>query len=105
MLAAGIGGGNLLGIPEVVVGIDVVEEQNARLGKIIGRPHDGVPERARRLALIDPQPIFTTMGSSLYLCIAGAGDMEQLPFGIVPDRLHEGVAHADRDIEIVPAAF
>ena len=44
------------------------------------------------------------MGAGRDQVLARHGAVHQLPLGVVDDRLHEGVRHADRDVEVVPAA-
>ena len=108
LLAAGVGGRNLLGIPKVVVLIDIVQKQNARFGKVIGRAHDGIPQLARRQALVHPHTVFAgfpEVCARLNLRLARCGGVHQLPGRIVLDGLHKGAANSYRDIEIVPASL
>ena len=53
LLATGVGGGNGLAIVQVVGGIDAVDKDHARLGVVIGRLHDLVPQVPRLHGLID----------------------------------------------------
>ena len=46
LLAAGIGGADLFAIGEIVQRIDTVDEDHARLGRIVGRTHEPLPQRS-----------------------------------------------------------
>ncbi len=50
---AGIGGANIFGPPIVVHFVDFIDEDEARLGKVVGRGHDHIPHSARRQGLVD----------------------------------------------------
>ena len=47
LFAARIGGVNVLAIGEVVLVVDAVDEDDARLGELVGRAHDALPQIAR----------------------------------------------------------
>ena len=81
MFATRIRCANCFAIAEVVLAIDAVDEDHARLGVIIGRAHDAVPERAGRERLID-------LSREL-----------QRPVAICSHRIHEGVAREHGEIE------
>lgn len=53
-LAARIVGADLLEVAEVVPGIHAIDKDHPRLGVVICRAHDAVPQPARRNATIDP---------------------------------------------------
>ena len=99
----GVGRGDGLAVAQVVVGVDVVQEQDARLGEVVGRLHHGVPELARRQGLVDPEAVFAPVGAGGQQGFARHGAVHQMPVGISDHGLHEGVRHADRDVEVVPA--
>ena len=103
LFATGVSGLDLLGVVEVVVAPDLVEEQDARLGKVVGRGHDGVPQLARRHLAVHPLAVGALVGTLGLDLLARFGLVHQLPIGARGDRLHEGVGHADRDVEVVPA--
>ena len=88
---------------QVVVAVDLIQEQDARLGKVIGRLHDGVPQLARRHFAEDPQPVAALVSALVNQLFARLGRVHQFPLGIVLHGLHEGIAHAHRDVEVVPA--
>ncbi|MPM43016.1 hypothetical protein SDC9_89688 [bioreactor metagenome] len=104
LLATRIGGLDVLGVVQIVVGVDLVEEQNARLGEVVGRLHDGVPQLSRGQRAVHPLAIGTLARARLLDVLAGFGHMDQLPVAIGLHGLHEAVGHADRHVEIVPAA-
>ena len=104
LLAAGVGGGDLLAIAQVVVLVDVVQEQDAGFGEVVGRLHDGVPQLARGQGLVHPQAVGALVGALLHHGDAGAGLVHQLPGLVVDHGLDEGIAHAHRHVEVVPAA-
>ena len=104
LFAARVGRLDLLAVVQVVVAPDLVEEQNARLGEVVGRLHDGVPQLARGQLAVHPQAVGALVAAALQHLLARLGLVHQFPVGAVGHGLHEGVAHADRDVEIVPPA-
>ena len=82
LFAARIGGGDRFAIAQIVLLVDAVNKDHARLGIIIGGPHDAVPQR--------PGPDGAIGLAAEY----------QRPVGIGGDGLHEGIAHKHRQIEI-----
>ena len=105
LLAAGVGGGDLLAVLQVVVFVDAAQEQDAGLGEVVGRAHDGVPQLARAQRLVDPQPVGALAHARLLAQLAaGLGAVHQLPGGVLHHGLHEFVGHAHRHVEIVPAS-
>ena len=103
LLATRIGCGNRLAIAQVVVLVDRVQKQNARLGKIIGRAHHAVPQFACGHCQVNPQAVGALERAFFNQRRAGPGLVNQLPGLVVGKRLHETVGHADRHIEVVPA--
>src|SRR5207248_2735334 len=57
LLRARVGGLDRLAVVEVVVAVDAVEEENPRLGVVVRRAHDLVPQLARSYFSIDPKSI------------------------------------------------
>ena len=104
LLAAGVGGLDGFAVVEVVVAADGVDEQDARLGEVVGGLHDGVPQLAGRQALVNPQAVLPLVAAGFAQGGSGARLVHQLPVGVFLQRLHEGVGHADGNVEIVPAA-
>ncbi len=82
LLAAGIRRPDLLAIAEIVGGVDAIDENHARLGIIVGRAHDALPQRPR-----------------LHRAIDFAVEHE-IPRRVRFHRLHEGVRDEHRDVEI-----
>ena len=54
LLGAGVGRLDRLAVIEVVVLVHAIEEHHARLGVVVGRAHDLVPELARAHGAVDP---------------------------------------------------
>src|SRR5574343_437865 len=63
LFGAGIGRLDDFAVIEVVVLVHAVEEQDARLGVVVGRLHDLVPQVAGAHLAIDPQAVFTLVGA------------------------------------------
>ena len=104
LLATGIGGIDGFAIRQVVVGIDVVDEQDAGFGEVVGRLHDAVPHGAGLDGLVDPLAVGTLVGALGDQAGTGLGAMHQFPVGVLFDGLHEAAGHAHGHVEVVPAA-
>ena len=85
LLAARVGGADLLAVGEVVRGVDAVDEDDARLGVVVGGAHDAVPERARRHRAVD-------------LAVE-----DEVPRLVVAHGANEGVRHQHRQVEVAQA--
>jgi hypothetical protein len=101
---AGIRARDRLAIRQVVVAVDAVEEQHARLGMVVGRAHHLVPQVAGAQLAIDPQPAVLVRAGGL-LRGAGLGAVHQRELGVGGHRLHERIGHADREVEVLQVAF
>ena len=117
MLTAGVGRANLLAEPVVVHAVDLVDQDEPRLGKVIGRAHDGVPQHAGADALDDaaghaalgidgvafldhrPVAVDDLVGADI-LGLARVQREGQRPFGVVLYRLHELVGDQQAEIEL-----
>ena len=86
LLAARIGAGDHLAIGKRIEAVDAVDEDDARLRHVIGGAHDPVPQIAR------------------LQCTDGFTGEDERPFRIVSHRLHEGIRHQHREIEVAQAA-
>ena len=108
LLATRVARGDVLAVGEVVVGVDAVEEQDARLGVVVGRSHDLVPQRTRRQLAVDPGPVAAGLaalvGASLLLGRTGLGAVHQFHVSIGSYRLHEGVGDTHREVEVLQIA-
>lgn len=71
--------------------------------KIVGRLHDGVPQRPRLHGGIDPHAIGALVGALRHGHSARTRTVHQLPGLALLDSLDEGIRHPHRHIEIVPA--
>ncbi len=96
---------NRLAIGEVVVLVHRIEEQHARLGMVVGRAHDLLPQRARGQLAIDPLAVVALVRALLFQCRARAGAVHEFDLGALTHRLHEGIGHADRDVEVLQVAL
>ncbi|OQC14887.1 MAG: hypothetical protein BWX79_00778 [Alphaproteobacteria bacterium ADurb.Bin100] len=103
LFAAGIGRRNGLAITQVVVQVDVVQKQDAWLGKVVGRLHHRIPQFPRGHRLVDPKAVRTLEGALRDQAGAGARTVHQFPGLVVPKRLHERIGHPHRHVEVVPA--
>ncbi len=103
LLAARVGGLNFFAIPQVVVLVHVVQEQNAGLGKVVGGLHHGVPQLARGHGFVDPQAIGTLGGTLGHDAGTGLGAVHQLPVFACRERFHERIRHTHRHVEVIPA--
>ena len=104
LLATGVGGGDGFAVLQVVVAVDGIEEQDARLSEVVGRLHDGVPQVTRLDRLVHPLPVGALVGALGQQAHPRAGAVHQVPGLVGLHRLHEAVGHAHRHIEVVPAA-
>ena len=105
LFTAGIGGCDGFAIVQIVVAVDLIQEQDTRFGKIVGRLHDGVPQFARRHLAVHPLPVGALASTIVKQFPARFGLVHQFPLGIVRHRLHESIGHANRHVEIVPAPW
>ena len=103
LFATGVGGRDRLAVIEVVVLVDVVQEQDAGFGKVIGRAHHRVPQLAGRQRLVHPQAVGALVGALRQGRGAGLRAVHQLPVLAFGQCTHEGVGDADGDVEVVPA--
>jgi hypothetical protein len=102
---ARIGRADRLAVAQIVVLVDAIEEQHARLGVVVGAAHHLVPQRAGAGLGVDPQAVGALEGAGGELVLAGAGAVDEVERGVVVDRLHEGVGDAHRDVEVGEVAF
>ncbi len=105
LLAARVGGIDALAVAEVVVGVDAVDEEHARLGMVVGRTHDLVPQLARARLAVDPQPVVAAVGAGRLLRGARLGAVHQLDLAVFLHRAHERIGHTDRDVEVAQLAL
>ena len=100
LLAAGIGGGDGLAVRQVVVDVDAIEEEHTRLGVVVGRSHDLVPQLARRQRAVDPEPVIALPCTVGPLPRAGCGAVHLLDGRVRLHGLHEGIGQADGNVEV-----
>ena len=104
LFAARIGSSNVFAIRQVVIQIDMVQKQNAGLGEVIGGLHDRVPQLACGQGLVHPHAIRPLVGTVGHDVCTRLRAVHQFPRRVVVQRAHEGIRHADRHVEVVPAA-
>jgi hypothetical protein len=105
LFGAGVGGLDGLAVVQVVVRVHAVEEQDARLGVVVGRAHDLVPQLARAHLAVHPHAVVALVGAGGLDLFGGLGLVHQLDVAVGLDGLHEGVGDADRDVEVGEVAF
>src|SRR4051812_27742132 len=97
LLGAGIRRLDRLAVVQVVVAVDAVEEQDARLGVVVRRAHDLVPQLACPDLAIDPQ----TVGALVRLLARPRFRLvDELELLVLLDGEHEVVRDADGDVEV-----
>jgi hypothetical protein len=101
LLAAGIAGDDRLAVREVVVLVDPVDEDHARLGMIVGRAHDLVPQVASGNRLVDPCAIAALPGARV---AEGLLRVNQVERRIGLHGPHERVRHRDGHVEVAERA-
>ena len=104
LLTTGIGGADRLHRSQVVISVDLIKKQDARLRKVVGRAHDRVPKLRRSQCLVDPHAIFTLMCALKAQVCARVCSMHQVPRPVMQHGIHEGIAHRDGHVEVVPTA-
>ena len=67
---------------------------------IVGRAHDLVPQLAGARLGVHPQAVFSPISAGRDRIRVRPGLVHQLDFGVVLDRPHESVGHADRDVKV-----
>ncbi len=105
LLAAGVGGGDALAVPEVVVAVDAVDEEDAGLGVVVGGRHDPVPQVPGPHRAVDPESVGAPAGPGRDGVRARLGRVRELDVGVVRDGLHEAVRDGDAHVEIVQLAL
>ena len=122
LFAAGIGGADLLAPPVVVHLVDLVDQDEARLGKVVGGDHDHVPQMPGADVAVDLAGHQTVVAADVvgvggpfapdhllgvvYVEIADffLVDREhQRPVGVGLDRLHETIGDQQRQVELAQA--
>ena len=126
LLAAWIGGADVLRPPVVVHLVDPVDQDEAGFREIVGRGHDHVPHAARRQGLVDlagDQALLVRDIASRCPAIRATRICEvssrsgrsasnsfrpqrkgELPLAVALDRLHEFIGDQQRQIELPQAA-
>ena len=100
LFGARVGGFDQLAVVEVVVLVHAVEEEDPRLGMIVGGLHHLIPQVARAHLAVDPQAVVALVGAGLLHVGVRLGAVRQLDVAVGLDGFHEGIGDADRDVEI-----
>jgi hypothetical protein len=101
LLGAGVGGLDGLAVVKVVVLVHAVEEQDARLGVVVGGAHDLLPQVTGAHLAVDPLAVVALVGAGRLDVAGGLGLVGQLDVAIGFDGLHEGVGHAMETLKLV----
>ncbi len=126
LFAAGVGGANVLAEPVVVHLVDAVDEDEARLGEVVGGGHDDVPQTLRLDGLVDAAgnlaigfagqvfvldrpfaPDYLAVIFQVELvgfCLTGGNGESQLPLGIGFHRFHEFPGDQAGQVELAQTA-
>ncbi len=125
LLAAGVGGADVLAPPVVVHLVDAVDQDEARLREIVGGRHDDVPHAARRQRLVDAAGDEARVVGDVLLGVRplaphelrGVGEVRrlglellardrerELPVAILAHGAHELVGDEQREIELAQPA-
>ena len=123
LLAAGVGGADVLAPPVVVHLVDAVDQHEAGLGEVVGGRHDHVPHALRRQRLVDPaedqagvvadvagrlRPLapdeLAAVGGVLADDLGLAHREGQLPVLVFAHGLHELVGDQQRQVELAQPA-
>jgi hypothetical protein len=102
LLGAGIGRLDGFAVVEVVVAVHPVDEQDARLGVVVRRAHDLIPQVARPYLAVDPQAVLALVD---VLARPGLRLVDELEAGVFLDGAHEFIGHAYRDVEVGEVAL
>jgi hypothetical protein len=90
LFGAGVGGLDHFAVVEVVVLVHAVEEEDSRLGVVVGGLHHLVPQVARAHLAVDPDAVFTLEGAGALHVGVGFGAVREFDFGVGFDGFHEG---------------
>ena len=125
LLAAWIGRSDVLAEPVVVRVVDLVDQDESRLGEVVRRRHDHVPDPSSPQGLVDAAGHFSEVVRDVAVAHRPATphhglriveidpvlvDLRlhqrecELPRGIVPNRLHELPGDEQREVELAQAA-
>ena len=110
LLAAGIGGFQLIEVRNGILAVGGIDEQQPGLAVVMCLGDDLVEEFAGIYLFIDLERDtrrFEIFKGAIDGAIARIGDIReaQVPLSVLFDRLHEGVGDANRDIEIGNGVF
>ena len=67
---------------------------------VVGGFHHLIPQFAGAQLAVDPQAVLALVGAVVLEVRVGFGAVRELDFGVVFNRLHEGVGDADGEVEI-----
>ncbi len=120
LLPAGVGGADLLTEPVVVHPVDLIDQDEARLGEVVGRLHDGVPQLAGLdhlddaaghaalgvdgVALFHHRPVAVEQLALVDVLLLALVEREgQRPVGVLLHRFHELVGDQQAEVELAQA--
>ncbi len=102
LFATRVGSSDVFAIPQVVIAVDLVNEQNTRLGEVVSRLHDGIPQLLRVDFAVNPQAVCALVAAFFQYFDTRLGFVDQFPVAAVIDGLHKAIAHTHRNVEVVP---
>ena len=105
MFRARIGRLDHFAIGQVVVAVHQVDEQYARFGVVVGAGDDLFPQIGSAHFAIYPFAVVASYCARSFDSDRRFGGMYQLEVLIGFHGLHQGVGHADRDVEVAQVAF
>ena len=105
LLAAGVGGFQLVQMRDRVAAVGGIQEQHARLAVVVCLAHDLVEQVARPHALVNLDGDAGFLGLldvAVEAAVLGVGHIRefQVPAAVVLHRSHEGIGDAHRDVEV-----
>ena len=105
LFGARVRGLDRLAVIEVVVAVDAVEEEDARLGVVVRRAHDLVPQVLRAHLAVHPQAVAALVAAAFLHFLRGLGAVHELDFAVGLHGLHERVGDAHGDVEVGEVAL
>ena len=85
---------------KIVVAVHAVEEEDARLGVIVGGAHDLIPQVTGAHLAGDPQTVVALVEPPAFMSLFGSARCISSTSPSALDGLHERIGDADRDVEV-----
>ena len=94
-----------LAVGKIVIGVHAIDENHARLGVVVGRIHDLLPQIARLDRAVDPAAVRGLAFGRAHYFLARRHRMHQIPVAARFHRAHERVGHRHADVEVAQVAL